>query len=187
MIDLSEIYRTETNKGQQERILEFKCEYCPQEYTLEIFNIAVFLYGLIFLVGKRSGFVGITCPQCMKTILMEGKRDLADFTKGQISKLDIPPNSELSFSLKYYSSVNRVPELIPELKNFDIRYFRFVLNDNLEEINNDLGLRVENSSLNDHHFCSYDHNNGSPLRSELTVLWFRGSQINDLLKIENGK
>jgi len=47
----------------------FKCGHCSQEFTLYSFRIAVFLYGLIFLADKYNGYVGIVCPNCIKTTL----------------------------------------------------------------------------------------------------------------------
>ncbi|MBT3367514.1 MAG: hypothetical protein HN416_10185 [Nitrospina sp.] len=47
----------------------FKCEHCPQEFSLYSFRIAVFLYGVILLANEHNGYMGITCPSCMKTTL----------------------------------------------------------------------------------------------------------------------
>ncbi len=52
----------------------FKCNYCSQEFTLESFRVAVILYGIIFLVSKHYGYVGIVCPNCLKTTVDKNER-----------------------------------------------------------------------------------------------------------------
>ena len=47
----------------------FKCDHCPQEFSLYSFRIAVFLYGVILLANEQNRYMGITCPRCMKTTL----------------------------------------------------------------------------------------------------------------------
>ena len=50
--------------------IKFKCEHCGQEFWEENFNIAVLLYGIFILLGKENEYVGLTCPNCIKTILI---------------------------------------------------------------------------------------------------------------------
>ena len=77
----------------------FKCDHCSQEFSVFSFRIAVYLYGVIFLADKRNGYVGIVCPNCLKTTLkkmgrerIEGfKRNLGEriiFFKGYGNDLD---------------------------------------------------------------------------------------------------
>ena len=54
----------------------FKCNHCSQAFTLESFRIAVILYGLILLISKNSGYVGIVCPYCLKTTVE--KKDIRE-------------------------------------------------------------------------------------------------------------
>lgn len=52
----------------------FKCDNCSQEFTLDSFRIAVFLYGAIFLMGKEYAYFGIVCPNCINTTLRKIKK-----------------------------------------------------------------------------------------------------------------
>ena len=48
-----------------------KCENkdCGQDFNNENTHLAVCLYGVFFLVGHEKGFIGFTCPRCLKTSL----------------------------------------------------------------------------------------------------------------------
>ena len=49
----------------------FRCDHCSQEFSWESFRIAVVLYGVILLVSNPDEpmFVGIVCPNCIKTTM----------------------------------------------------------------------------------------------------------------------
>ena len=88
--------------------LNFKCEYCNQPFSHYTVNIAVLLYGVAFLkksiftyqAGDSSGYACLTCPSCMKTMLMMCE-DLSEFY-GSISKVvgldDLNEKNDLAYS-----------------------------------------------------------------------------------------
>ncbi len=52
------------------------CEKCQKSIDSELLQWAVMLYGAYFLDGTSDCYVGITCPNCLKTILLEGDKSL---------------------------------------------------------------------------------------------------------------
>lgn len=168
------------------KYIDFKCEHCSQQYNNYSLNLAVFLYGIVLLIGKKVAYAGFTCPICLKTVL---------FKENDISKLwqDLswfigPKGSHWDISLTYHSSVIFTPNQIPALKDFDIRCwnnafsdiekqnFHAMLLDNIEEIN----------SFNEDYLCSYDFNSDDvPMGVIASVWWFKAEQIDDIVKIEN--
>jgi hypothetical protein len=52
-----------------------KCPHCGQAFSNAGINIAIFLYGIFFLVGKENGYFGITCPRCLNTISHRNKKE----------------------------------------------------------------------------------------------------------------
>ena len=64
----------------------FKCNHCSQEFTLESFRFAVILYGLIFLVSKHYGYIGIVCPNCLKTTVQKGSRKQVINVKNELGE-----------------------------------------------------------------------------------------------------
>ena len=62
-----------------------RCPHCGQEFSDEGLNIAVFLYGIFFLVGKEIGYAGITCPKCLHTICHRDSKEAIVTVKKMIS------------------------------------------------------------------------------------------------------
>jgi transcriptional regulator with GAF, ATPase, and Fis domain len=82
----------------------FKCAHCSQDFTLESFRFAAILYGLIFLVGKDYGYVGIVCPNCLKTTVeRKEKRQIINVKK------------ELGEEINIVDLVNKNGSLQPEI------------------------------------------------------------------------
>ncbi len=73
--------------------INFKCDHCPQEFREETFNIAAFFYGVFILLGKEKKYVGLTCPNCLQTILIKENIDLVNYTKQNLSS----GKNEMSF------------------------------------------------------------------------------------------
>jgi hypothetical protein len=69
---------------------------CMQHFSLPAFRIAAFLYGVIFLIGRKDGYVGIVCPKCLNTTLQKyGHSELFNILSGlgkrifQVTKKEI--------------------------------------------------------------------------------------------------
>lgn len=180
--------------------INFKCENCGQEFWDENFNISAFLYGVFLLFGKEKEYVGLTCPKCLKTILIKDNSDLVNYTKqnllsGEMSFLiylvrDEDDNQDMSQSLvsfypklRYHSSVKHNPKQIQEIKHFDIPYWSGPLTNNLEdELSHYMG---ENPQLQEKYLCPYIPYGEPPMGPYFSVWWFREDQIDDLVEIEN--
>jgi len=192
--------KPETNKYMPIVDINFKCEHCGQEFWGENFNIAAFLYGIFLLLGKEKEYVGLTCPNCIKTILIKNNSDLVDYTKQNLSlgemsfpiylvrdKDDDPDYSQglipFSSKLRYHSSVNYDPVQIPAIKDFDIPYWSGQLTNNLE---NELShFMDENPHPQEKYLCPYIEGGEPPMGPYFSIWWFREDQIDDLVKIEN--
>jgi hypothetical protein len=48
---------------------------CLQQFTPPAFRIAVYLYGVIFLLGQNDGYAGVVCPMCLNTSLQKYQHD----------------------------------------------------------------------------------------------------------------
>jgi hypothetical protein len=93
------------------------CDHCGQAYSKEQLDLAVFLYGIFFLVGKDEGYVGCTCPSCIKTILMRGSIDLVLYTReiflysflhnGSYNAIHLSYNSSIVYSLKHIPGISK--------------------------------------------------------------------------------
>ena len=199
-MDLKEIYNSLEIDGEKHwGIKEFNCEYCGAKFTEEGLNLSVFLYGAFFLVGVESGFVGITCPRCIKTILMKGEKELVFVTNRKLSFNVQLGDTVVNPQLQYYSSTHYDPGMIPILKGFNIQEYRAFpgefSNESVEEQTAEYTLETLNANLLEfadnnqfitrNHLCSYLLNNKPPMGICFSVWWFREDQINDLVKIEN--
>ncbi|MBF0121697.1 MAG: sigma 54-interacting transcriptional regulator [Desulfobacterales bacterium] len=76
------------DKQTESKTIIFKCDHCSQEYTFEILRIAIFLHGVILLIGKEYGVIGITCTRCNNTTLKRKDKnnfnDIIDKIKGKL-------------------------------------------------------------------------------------------------------
>ena len=182
--------------------INFKCEHCGQEFWEDNFNIAAFLYGVFILLGKEREYVGLTCPNCIKTILIKDNSDLVNYTKQNLSsgehemsfliylvreKDDNPDYSQgtvpFGSKLRYHSFVKYDPKQIPAIKDFDIPYWSDQLTNNLEdELDYYMG---ENPQLKEKYLCPYIEGGEPPMGPYFSIWWFREDQIDDLVKIEN--
>lgn len=196
MINLNEIYKDHEIKGQDDRIQTikvmdtFQCEapLCDQEFTLETIEIAAFLYGIFYLLGENKGYVGITCPKCLKTLLMQGDRELFDLTKSRISSSPIIiGNVQYDIQLRYYSPCNYIPNENSVFKDYDIHpLFIERIEDEITEFESNLHHFIDEEPINREEFlCSYNFDGEHPIGPSVLVLWFRDGQIEDLVDIEN--
>ena len=182
--------------------INFKCEHCEQEFWADNFNIAAFLYGVFILFGKENEYVGLTCPNCIKTILIKDDSYLVDYTKQNLSsgehemsflfylvrdKDDDPDYSQgtvpFCSKLRYHSSVRYNLEKNPKLKDFDIPASFMQLTNDFE---NELNMVIEeHPELQEQFLCPYIPYGEPPMGPYFSIWWFREDQIDDLVKIEN--
>jgi len=102
-----------------EDLLRFPCEYCDQQFTHLTVNISVLLYGVALLSGREQSYIGIKCPSCLKTILIETDDLFAMFN--QLNEIVFRGKETSGPKLNYNSALSRDPFDIPQLDVF-IKY-----------------------------------------------------------------
>ncbi len=172
------------------KTFNFTCEHCGQEFWEENFNISVFLYGVFLLLGKEKEYVGLTCPNCIKTILIKDNSDLVNYTKENLSY----EAESFLFNLggfpfypqpRYHSSTNYDPKQISEIKGFDILYWYGELTEYVED---ELDCYIgEHPQFKEKYLCPYIRGGKPPMGAYFSLWWFRKDQIDDLVDIENSK
>lgn len=113
MIDLVNFTEEFEHEGQKLTGIKraFKCEYCDQVFHTDALTIAVFLYGVFFLMGEKEGYAGINCPKCLKTQLMTADRALMSNFYSQVSLTTFRPDqTNFPVKLRYHSTGHNDPE-----------------------------------------------------------------------------
>jgi len=168
--------------------IDFKCDHCGQEYSQDTFNIAVFLYGIIFLIGNKSGYTGITCPRCLRTITHEGNKDQIAFTRESLSNPIEFQNYQFDLNLRYHSSVNYFPKTIKSHKDIDIYFLNNPLpTEDLDSLHSHIYWYEDESNLCENYFCTYAFDDAPPMGSFLSIGWFEENLIHEVIQIENEK
>ena len=171
------------------KILGTKCPHCGQEFSEEGLNIAVFLYGIFFLVGKEHGYAGITCPSCLNTIChqdsLENTLRAKEILTGPIHLGD----SEFDPNLSYFSSAEDSPSNIPLIGDFNIPYLIHKMNGNkLPSLPERISAYLQDDPpIEEDYLCSYIPDEKDPAGTFCYVWWFKENEIEKLLKIENDK
>jgi hypothetical protein len=166
-----------------------RCPHCGQDFSEEGLNIAVFLYGVFFLVGKEHGYAGITCPTCLNTIChhdsLENILRAKEILTGPIHLGD----SEFDPNLRYFSSAEASPKNIPLIGDFHITYLWHRMNGNEPpSLSDRISVYLENNShLEEDCLCSCFLDEKDPAGTFCYVWWFKENEIEKLLKIENDK
>jgi len=187
MVNLSQACTAKKSNDPHRDVLDFQCEYCGQEYSEDSVNLAVFLYGVIFLFGKNTGYMGIVCPRCMKTMMRKGDKDVLNTARKRLSSYIQIGDVQFCPNLKYHSPLNYSREQVPWLKGFDVLTWHTTLNGDRNEFSDMALLRYENENpwITEDYLRSYVIVGGRPTGVFFSVWWFREEQIDDLLKIEN--
>ena len=127
------------------KTLNTECPHCRQEFSEEGFHIAVFLYGIFFLIGKDHGYAGFTCPNCLNNFLL--KSDITHLTNTisapflQIGSWLISPN------LVYFSPFYQNPRKRSELKLFTIYSYGDSEVSDFQDFRAELDIYLKKSSL----------------------------------------
>ena len=180
--------------------LNYKCKHCNQEFWEDNFNIAIFIYGLFLLIGKENEYVGLTCPNCLNTILVKENRELVNYVKQNLSlpvmsfpinfvrDKDVDPDISqgivtLYFKFKYHSFAKYDWRKNPVIKDFDIKDITNELTENFEdELYHE---EEEPPQLEKYLFSYFKEGRELPIGPYVSMLWFREDQIYDLVTIEN--
>ncbi|MFO7817199.1 MAG: hypothetical protein R6V39_05920 [Desulfovibrionales bacterium] len=166
--------------------LSFTCEHCDQQFTEFTVRISTLLYGAAFLVGHKACYVGITCPACIKTLLMVPDNLNALFYN--IDEFPFPNGSYKTHHLKYNSSLLYSPDLIPELKDIFNGFFNImnVTAPDFEKVSVDHYHDAENSEKP--LLSTYAPGLGDlPYGPFASVWWFQEEDLEKYLHVENEK
>ena len=172
-----------------------KCPHCGQEFSEEGFHIAVFLYGIFFLVGKEHGYAGITCPRCLNTIIHRNKKQAILSLKQLLTGMIDFGGSVFDPQLRYYSSLAGSPKDIPLIGKFDITYLNHKIGENEPLFLSEAIIKYleENLELEDHYLCSYIQDENCPAGT-FSNIWWINPKINNnedaiqkLIQLENIK
>ena len=166
--------------------LDTRCPHCGQEFSEEGLNIAVFLYGIFFLVGKEHGYAGITCPNCLNSFFWKDtKNNIVNIKKTPLIRID---SWQVSPELAYFSPSHQNPKESNEFQLFDISYWSVT---DIEDVILRLTDYLEkNTYLNEEYLCSLvldDLDIESLMGENVNVIWFRENEIERLVAIENKK
>ena len=173
-----------------------KCPHCGQAFSNAGINIAIFLYGIFFLVDKESGYFGITCPRCLKTISHRNKKEAILALKQVLTGMLDFGDSVFDPKLRYYSSLSGSPTDIPLIGSFDILYLNLELAGN-EPVNIEekiMAYLKDNPVLEENYFCSYIQDENYP-SGTFSNIWWISSRVNNkdedaiekLIQLENIK
>ena len=181
--------------------LNFKCEYCGQPFNQFSMNIAILLYGVAFLSKDKDaynqGYVVITCPGCMKNILIKCE-DLSGLYKSIITI--VGPDGIKQDAELWYSSLR------PELKNKEIAKITYAENifeedrdvselSNFQQLDRAMGITRELPDQN--LLSSYSIRFGVPLNyygrrhgnqwPVVLVAWVKLDELKKLVDLENSE
>jgi len=196
---------------------------CDQQYNKDSIKLTVWLYGVIFLheekrhenadpifgpskqeimlwYEKTKGYVGITCPKCLKISFYEMRaikiKEFENFLNSwSISNKNDQDNKKQSLSwmselssvnLRYYSPFRGTNAV---LKDFCIYDYAYAKREDDYEFFDDLVITIagDNKDL-ENSFCSYNMTNKTePTGTYIGIYWFDEKSIAEIINYENEK
>ncbi len=100
-------------------LTEFTCANCKRNLLAgEDLKYAIFLYGIFFLQGKDNGFVGTTCPSCLKTAYVHLPKSEFDDVVDLCHSFDFRGNQHfqpLRYFSPFVSHATNNPELLDKV------------------------------------------------------------------------
>lgn len=161
------------------------CIHCGRNLTAgEDFQYAVILYGVFFLLGKHDGYIGTTCPSCVKTTYSRFPQDGFDSIVDICLDFDFRGLTHQE-PLKYFSPYVSSPENTAELCGYFTDIFSYVLDDDgdIEIALNEMSTREVNH-LPDL-YRTYIENIGPSIGPYFYNLWLTDYQLQKVLLFED--
>jgi len=195
---------------------------CDQQFNQDSIKVAVWLYGVVFLheekryecadsiFGERSehekiimdkqteGFIGITCPKCLRTNLYKKRiKEIKEFknflSSWNLSNKNDQGNKKLSSNwmsglipvdLKYYSPFSETNDV---LNDFCIHSYAYDKQIDTLCFSDDFAMTFAGEEKNfENSFCSYDISDKSePGGTHISIHWFPKEKIAEITKYEN--
>jgi hypothetical protein len=175
--------------GEPFQVINFKCPHCEQKFDNDKLEFAIFLYGAIFLSGKKDQYAGTTCPRCLNTILFNTEGRQAQFFNS-LSLFFIPGGSQIIQELKYYSSPSVWAQQEKCLEGFLTESSMFFVADNNTPGNFTDSFEkylLEQPDYAENYLCSYTRLTGLPIGPYATVFWYKPDDIPAIIKVENDR
>lgn len=198
-------------------INECQNKNCNQKFTLDNIKLAVWLHGVFFLSQENRptgedplfplyssadkkieknvpiGYVGLTCPKCLETILyFASHQDLRDFKKQlqtMVSLTGSDPedkSQKLKHDLRYYAPFDLEPCI---QERFDMEEFFFDGPEYDPEYFQDEFLIHTTGEMPGlwEWYCAYLADRDTPAGSSTHIRWFKEEQLSDILNFEKSK
>jgi hypothetical protein len=185
MVEIAEVCKEVELPELNTSPIDFSCKHCGQIINDYGFNLSVFLYGVAFLVGKKLGYVGFTCPRCLNTILIKG--DARKIFQQHMRVFSGPDGSYINPNLRYHSSVIYTPAQIEQLSKFAIPNWNCHLT---EYSKNNFNFMLA-TFLDEYPYLEQDYLSSlipggeAPIGAFASVWWFKPEDIEKLVEIEN--
>ena len=172
----------------------FKCGHCGQEYSLNGFREACFLYGFFNLEGEKTGYIGTTCSnkECHKNITLHGDKELYVRLREDILGGDFININDILFQpiYQYYTNIIYDPNQLEEISNFHLPFFPRIpgTDDRKELYYDDLQNYIKDHNLSDSkYFSTFQTNKIISDNNIISIWWFTKDQIEQCISIENKK
>lgn len=195
---------------------------CDQQFNQDSIKVAVWLYGVVFLheekryecadsiFGERSehekiimdkqteGFIGITCPKCLRTNLYKKRiQEIKEF-KTFLNLWSLPNKNDpdhkrllssqmselIPVNLRYYSPFRETNDV---LNDFCIHSYAYDEPIDTLNFSDDFAMTIsgENKDLQNS-FSTYDISDKSePVGTHISIYWFPKENIAEITKHEN--
>ena len=163
----------------------FPCNHCGRNLMAgDDLQYAIYLYGIFFLQGKSDGFIGTTCPSCVKTTCGRFDKNGFDYIVAacQIFVFQGYPHPD---SLRYFSPFTSSPENFPDSYKY-VTEFASEVHDNVEDIEiTEQKILIEYDKDESDLYHTYVFGLGRCMVPYFYILWLSINQIEELLKAEN--
>ena len=163
----------------------FPCNHCGRNLMAgDDLQYAIYLYGIFFLQGKSDGFIGTTCPSCVKTTCSRFDKNGFDYIVAacQIFVFQGYPHPD---SLRYFSPFTSSPENFPDSYKY-VTEFASEVHDNVEDIEiTEQKILIEYDKDESDLYHTYVFGLGRCMVPYFYILWLSINQIEELLKSEN--
>jgi len=158
----------------------FPCNHCGRNLLVcDDLEFAIYLYGIFFLEGNDDGFIGTTCPSCVKTTYCRFGKMEFDRIVERCGTLVFQANPHPD-SLRYFSPYASSPESIPDRYKFVTKYGSHVFDGEVH-----LSLQEMWPDDEPELYHTYIYKLGPCMGSYFYNLWMSDDQIQKLLSIEN--
>ena len=163
----------------------FPCNHCGRNLMAgDDLQYAIYLYGIFFLQGKSDGFIGTTCPSCVKTTCGRFDKNAFDYIVSACQAFVFQGNPHPN-SLRYFSPFASSPENFPDSYKY-VTKFASEVHDNVEDIKiTEQQMLLEDDKDESDLYHTYVYGLGRCMVPYFYILWLSINQIEELLNSKN--